>query len=359
MSSIHDAIEPLDGAAVHLRPATVADADAVTQILFDQGVADWWQTADPAQDAIELVDDDELAFWLIESDGAVVGIVMASEETDPQYRHGSIDIALAEAGRGRGLGPDAVRTVARWLIDVRGHHRLTIDPSATNERAIAAYAKLGFRPVGTMRAYERWRDGSWHDGLLMDMLADDLNDQPTQVDASNGDLIGSVILVADEDEAYLSTGAAWSAESPKPNHPGPPSVVLSIQLVQAIVDQARAEDPNEACGLIIGDRPAAEGGAGLRFEAVRNRAASPYRYEIHPDDLLRLTIATDDADEVFWAIVHSHVRSPAYPSPTDVGLAFYPDALYVLVSLAEDEPALGAFRIVDGTIHRVEILVGE
>ena len=141
-------------------------------------------------------------------------------------------------------------------------------------------------------------------------------------------------------------------------HPGPASIQLSAEVVQAIVDQARAEAPNEACGLIVGDRPAAEGGVFLRYEPVRNRAASPYRYEIHPDDLLRLTIATDDADEVFWAIVHSHVRSPAYPSPTDVGLAFYPDAIYLLVSLAEDEPALGAFRIVDGEIHPVELLVG-
>jgi proteasome lid subunit RPN8/RPN11 len=141
-------------------------------------------------------------------------------------------------------------------------------------------------------------------------------------------------------------------------HPGPASVQVSAHLVQAIVDQARAEDPNEACGLIVGDRPAADGGVPLRYEAVRNKAASPYRYEIHPDDLLRLTIATDDADEVFWAIVHSHVRSPAYPSATDVGLAFYPDALYLLVSLAEDEPALGAFRIVDGQVHPVELLVG-
>jgi proteasome lid subunit RPN8/RPN11 len=141
-------------------------------------------------------------------------------------------------------------------------------------------------------------------------------------------------------------------------HPGPASVQVSADLVQAIIDQARAEDPNESCGLIVGDRPAAEGGAPLRYEPVRNRAASPYRYEIHPDDLLRLTIATDDADEVFWAIVHSHVRSPAYPSPTDVGLAFYPDAIYLLVSLAEEEPALGAFRIVDGEVHPVELLVG-
>jgi [CysO sulfur-carrier protein]-S-L-cysteine hydrolase len=143
-----------------------------------------------------------------------------------------------------------------------------------------------------------------------------------------------------------------------PASPGPASVTLTPELVQAIVDHARAEDPIEACGLIIGDRPAAAGGVALRFEPTRNRAASPYRYEIDPADLLRLTIATDDADEAFWAIVHSHVRSPAYPSPTDVGLAFYPDALYLLVSLEAAEPALGAFRIVDGTIFPVELLVG-
>ncbi len=142
------------------------------------------------------------------------------------------------------------------------------------------------------------------------------------------------------------------------SHPGPDAAHLSPELVEAIVAHARAEDPNEACGLIVGDAPAAAGGQPLRFVATRNKAASPYRYEIHPDDLLRLTIETDDADQVFWAIVHSHVRSPAYPSPTDVGLAFYPDALYILVSLAGDQPALGAYRIVDGDIHPVEVLVG-
>jgi proteasome lid subunit RPN8/RPN11 len=133
---------------------------------------------------------------------------------------------------------------------------------------------------------------------------------------------------------------------------------MSPDLVDAMVAHARAEDPNEACGLIIGDRPAADGGVPVRWEPTRNRAASPFRYEIEPNDLLRLTIETDDADEVFWAIVHSHVRSNAWPSPTDVGLAFYPDALYVLVSLAEQQPALGAFRILEGSIHPVEILIG-
>ena len=84
-----------------------------------------------------------------------------------------------------------------------------------------------------------------------------------------------------------------------------------------------------------------------------------------PDDLLRASITIDDAGEVIWGIVHSHVRSPARPSPTDVALAFYPDALYVLVSLADDQvdPATGAesvraWRIVDGAVFEVALDVG-
>jgi proteasome lid subunit RPN8/RPN11 len=148
-------------------------------------------------------------------------------------------------------------------------------------------------------------------------------------------------------------------------HPGPVAVTIPAALRRAVVAHARAELPNEACGLIVGDRPAAAGGRALRWEPTRNRAASPFRYEIDSDDLLRLTIATDDDDEVFWAIVHSHVASPARPSPTDVGLAFYPDALYLLVSLHPDEadtatgePGIRAWRIVDGAVNEVAITAG-
>jgi proteasome lid subunit RPN8/RPN11 len=140
---------------------------------------------------------------------------------------------------------------------------------------------------------------------------------------------------------------------------------LPDAIARAIVEHARAEYPNEACGVIVGDRPAADGGVALRWEPARNRAASPFRYELHPDDLLRLTVETDDADETFWGIVHSHVQSPAVPSPTDVGLAFYPDALYVLVSLAppEADPATGepgirAWRIVERRVYEVPVRIG-
>ncbi len=134
----------------------------------------------------------------------------------------------------------------------------------------------------------------------------------------------------------------------------------------AIIAHARAEYPNECCGIVIGSAAPADGGRALRFAPTRNAAASPLRYEIDSADLLRLTLAADDADESFWAIVHSHVRSPARPSLTDIGLAFYPDALYVLVSLAESEadpttgePGVRAWRIVDGAVHEVELTRAE
>lgn len=145
-------------------------------------------------------------------------------------------------------------------------------------------------------------------------------------------------------------------------HPGPARVTVPAAIREAIVAQARAEDPNESCGLIIGDRPAADGGVALRYEPLRNLAASPYLYEIHPDDLLRLTIETDEDDSVFWGIVHSHTHTLARPSPTDIRQAFYPDALYVLVSLdpAEADPRTGAeslraWRIVEGAVHEVAV----
>ncbi len=145
-------------------------------------------------------------------------------------------------------------------------------------------------------------------------------------------------------------------------HPGPATTDLPAEIRAEIIEHAKLDYPNEMCGLIVGDADAAAGGRALRFEPVRNKAASPYRYEIHPEDLLRLTIATDDADEVFWGIVHSHTHSPAVPSPTDVGLAFYPDALYLLVSLSDTEidsttgePGIRAWRIVDGAVYETAL----
>jgi proteasome lid subunit RPN8/RPN11 len=146
-------------------------------------------------------------------------------------------------------------------------------------------------------------------------------------------------------------------------HPGPSSIRLPAAISDAIVAHARAEAPNEGCGIVVGDRPAADGGVAQRWVPLRNASASPVRYTIDPDDLLRLTIETDDADEVFWAIVHSHVASPARPSPTDLRESHYPDSLYILASLSPAEadatggPSVRAWRIVDGGVHEIGVSI--
>jgi aminoglycoside 6'-N-acetyltransferase len=111
--------------------------------------------------------------------GTVVGAIQFHEEDDPAYRHAGIDLFIDPACHRRGYGSDAVRALARWLFAERGHHRITIDPAAANTPAIRCYEKVGFRPVGIMRRYERvHEDQDWHDGLLMDLLAEDLLDPP-------------------------------------------------------------------------------------------------------------------------------------------------------------------------------------
>jgi aminoglycoside 6'-N-acetyltransferase len=82
---------------------------------------------------------------------------------------------MTASGCGRdGHGPVRDALLARFLFEQRGHHRLTIDPAAANQRAIRSYASVGFRPVGVMRQYERGNDGRFHDGLLMDLLREEL-----------------------------------------------------------------------------------------------------------------------------------------------------------------------------------------
>jgi aminoglycoside 6'-N-acetyltransferase len=108
-------------------------------------------------------------------DGVVIGFIQSGENTDPEYRHASIDVFLGAPWRGQGLGADAVRTLAVHLVHDLGHHRIVIDPQADNIAAIRCYSKVGFRPVGVMRRYELdHATGEWKDGLLMDLLAEEL-----------------------------------------------------------------------------------------------------------------------------------------------------------------------------------------
>ena len=165
----------LHGERVVLRPLAPDDRPALLRVFAEPSVAERWVLGPGLEGTVDgLYEDREIAGFTIRVGGEVVGYIQYAEETDPDYRHASIDIAVIGPWQGQGIGPDAVRTLARHLVDARGHHRITIDPSADNERAIRAYAKVGFRPVGVMRQYERGADGTWHDGLLMDLLADEI-----------------------------------------------------------------------------------------------------------------------------------------------------------------------------------------
>ena len=168
----------LHGPRVLIRPGTDADASVLFAIRAEPEVARWWRTPEPVdQIARELQgadDAEDSTQFVVEVDGALVGLVQYGEETEPDYRHASIDIFLSARVHGRGLGTETVAVLAAYLIDERGHHRITIDPAADNAVAIRAYAKVGFRPVGVMRRYERDEAGVWRDGLLMDLLAEEL-----------------------------------------------------------------------------------------------------------------------------------------------------------------------------------------
>ena len=165
----------LQGASVTLRPATTADIEELSRIRATPEVYARWRGGRDLVAAVagDLADPDVHTF-VVEHDNRVVGAIQWGDETEPDYRHANIDIYLDPAVHSRGLCTDAVRTLARHLIVDLGHHRLVIDPAADNIAAIRCYTRVGFRPVGVMRKYERGPDGTWHDGLLMDLLADEL-----------------------------------------------------------------------------------------------------------------------------------------------------------------------------------------
>lgn len=165
----------LRGRDVTLRSTTPEDAPTLAAILAEPAVARWWGDFDLERVMADLVEGDpDEDPYVIEYAGEIVGYIQAVEEPEPDFRHAGIDLFLRTDVQRRSLGPDAIRTLASHLIDDRGHYRLTIDPAAANTHAIAAYAKVGFRPVGVMRRYQRMPDGRWVDALLMELLADEL-----------------------------------------------------------------------------------------------------------------------------------------------------------------------------------------
>jgi aminoglycoside 6'-N-acetyltransferase len=161
----------LDAEGFELRPLKRSDAAVLLGLLLQPGVARWWGAYDAGRVERDFFDPAWSYTYLIIVEGEVAGVLQFHEVPDPDYKSADIDITLGEAYQDRGLGTGALKRLIRYLIDVRGHHRMTIDPAIGNARAIRVYEKVGFRPVGVMRDYERDITGAWHDGLLMDLLA--------------------------------------------------------------------------------------------------------------------------------------------------------------------------------------------
>ena len=150
-----------------LRPLDEGDAGELLGIHREPAVKRWW---DEPADGFPWDEPDSTRFT-IEIDGTIAGLIQFSEETEPKYRHASIDLFLATRFHGHGYGTEAVRLLAQYLFTERDHHRVTIDPAVDNVAAVRAYEKAGFRAVGVMRQAERDSDGrGWHDALLMELV---------------------------------------------------------------------------------------------------------------------------------------------------------------------------------------------
>ena len=157
---------------VVLRPLREEDIAPLTELLRHPEIAKWWLDYDEARVRKELLDERDTVSFAIELGGELIGVIMYEEENDPDYRFAAIDVTVAAEMTDRGLGTEALRTLIAYLIRERGHHHLLIDPSVENARAIRAYEKVGFKPVGVLRQYER-RGDHWADALLMDLVADE------------------------------------------------------------------------------------------------------------------------------------------------------------------------------------------
>ena len=163
----------LTGERVTLAALAAEHLESLRALFSLPEVAEAWP-GDNLTRLDERLSEDDVVGMVVQCDDELIGFIQYSEELDPNYRYAMIDIVLHPDWCNRGLGTDAVRTLARHLFEDLGHHRIMIDPRATNRRAIASYRKVGFRDVGIMRQYELGNDGRWHDSLLMDLLAHEL-----------------------------------------------------------------------------------------------------------------------------------------------------------------------------------------
>jgi [CysO sulfur-carrier protein]-S-L-cysteine hydrolase len=144
-----------------------------------------------------------------------------------------------------------------------------------------------------------------------------------------------------------------ASRSASPPGPLSPSLRIARALLDEVIAHAREEAPNECCGLI-----ASRDGVAVSVRRVRNIHASPLKFEMDHMEQYHGTMAIEDAGLELGAIYHSHTRSAPTPSQTDVNLAkWWPEPLWLIVGLENDEPDVRAWRIVDGTVSEAALEV--
>ena len=201
----------LAGDRVTLRATKPEDADALRAIRRDPEIAAWWGEL---EDEFPMDLDPDLTRLTILAGDEIVGMIQFAEEPDPMYRSASLDLFIAAAHQRRGFGSAAIELLTDHLLGEGGHHRLTIDPAADNQAAIACYSKAGFRMVGRMRRSERDADGEgWHDQVLMELVAPEAHDE---VAARDGYEISTDPARLDRDAVCgFLTGSYWARGIPR------------------------------------------------------------------------------------------------------------------------------------------------
>lgn len=128
--------------------------------------------------------------------------------------------------------------------------------------------------------------------------------------------------------------------------------VLGRKYIEEMIAHAREEAPYEACGLLLGQE-----GRAVRLYRAANADKSPITYQLEPEEQFRIFMEMEEKGLDLWGIYHSHPTSPAYPSARDIKRAYFPESLYLIISLAGREPEVRAFLIVEGEVREEELLI--
>lgn len=166
----------LQGPLVTLRDPRASDLEAITAVLAEPEVAEWWVGYDAEKVRAELIGEPQTT-RIIEVDQQAVGALLVIRGEDPEYPTTVMHIFLATASRGRRIGEEAMALAIRHEFS-QGISRITLDPNVKNEGAIRSYERLGFRRIGVLRDYQVRPNGTLEDGLFLDLTRRDFPGGP-------------------------------------------------------------------------------------------------------------------------------------------------------------------------------------